>query len=387
MRKIFATLWAMLIATAVWAQTEEVTPTTGTRFLDNEPFDTALTQAQKEGKQLFVDCYTTWCGPCRMMTTQVFPLDTVGQYMNAHFVCLKVDMEKGEGPELAKRYEVRAYPTFLILDKEGKEVNRLVGANSPAGFIESLEKARQGSRLPELEARWNAGERGMDFLREYYDELSASYRQDKMQKVAEAMLEGKTSELISDSLLFKIWLTQRPTPQQESYQYVWQHVDEVKARYGERVGDYIGKLWVSWPSTDNIGTMLPDSSYVVDKQKLADYEQLMERMNVPNRQQVVDGIDVKFASVSKDGKGFVKKAEKYMKKYGQDDSTLARWASNLIKNCQDKAVRETMAGWLDQRVKEEKAKVEAVKANPSEAKPVSMFTSAFEKMAEKLRKL
>lgn len=385
MRKILMTLWAALLSVAAVAQTGEVTPTTGTRFLDNEPLATALAQAQKEGKQLFVDCYTTWCGPCRMMTNQVFPLDTVGTFMNAHFVCLKVDMEKGEGPELSKQYEVRAYPTFLILDKEGKEVNRLVGANSPAGFLEALEKAMQGSRLPELEARWNAGERGMDFLKDYYAELNSAYRQDKATKVAEAMLEGKTSEIISDSVLFKAWIIQRPTPQQESFQYVWQHLDDVKARYSEQVVDYIGRIWVTWPTTTTVGTMLPDSSYVVDKQKLADYEQLMERMNVPDRQKVLDAVDVKFASASKDGKGFVKKAEKYMTKYGQDDTTLALWATNLYRNCKDKAVRETMASWLDKRVAEEKAKVETAKADPSDAKPVSIYTSAFEKMAERLR--
>lgn len=385
MRRFLTTLLALLVATSAWCQTEEAAPTTGTRFMDNEPIAAALTRAKEEGKQLFVDCYTTWCGPCRMMTSQVFPLDTVGQFMNAHFVCLKVDMEKGEGPDLAARYEVRAYPTFLILDKDGKEVNRLVGANSPAGFLESVAKAMQGSRLPELESRWNAGERSMDFLRDYYEELNAAYRQDKASEVVEAMLEGRTSEIISDSTLFKAWLTQRPTPQKETYQYVWQHIDDVKARYGEKVAEYLGKMWLSWPSPSNLGTMLPDSTYAVDKQKLADYEQLMERMDVPNRQQVIDGIDVKFASVSKDGKGFVKKAEKYMKKYGQDDTTLTGWARNLLMFCQDKSVRTTVAGWLDQRVKEEMAKVEAAKANPSESRPVSLYTNAFKALAEKLR--
>ena len=72
----------------------------------------ALEQAKTQGKMVFVDCYTTWCGPCKYMTSNVFPQEAVGDYFNPNFVCLKIDMEKGEGPELVKRYGIRAFPTF-----------------------------------------------------------------------------------------------------------------------------------------------------------------------------------------------------------------------------------------------------------------------------------
>ena len=34
----------------------------------------ALEQAKAQGKMVFVDCYTTWCGPCKMMAQEVFSL-------------------------------------------------------------------------------------------------------------------------------------------------------------------------------------------------------------------------------------------------------------------------------------------------------------------------
>ena len=46
------------------------------------------------------------------MTQNVFPQKKAGDYFNPKFICVKYDMEKGEGPELGKRFEVRAYPTF-----------------------------------------------------------------------------------------------------------------------------------------------------------------------------------------------------------------------------------------------------------------------------------
>ena len=66
-----------------------------------------LEAAKAEGKTLFIDFYTEWCGPCKRMARDVFPQKDVGDYMNAKFVCLKIDAEKGEGVELAKRLSGR----------------------------------------------------------------------------------------------------------------------------------------------------------------------------------------------------------------------------------------------------------------------------------------
>lgn len=103
----------------------------GIKF-ENIKFDEALILAQKSKnkRQIFVDFFTTWCGPCRMMSEKIFPLKEVGTYMNANYVNLKIDAEKGEGVALAKRYNVDSYPTMLVLDADGKEVRRIIGSMS-----------------------------------------------------------------------------------------------------------------------------------------------------------------------------------------------------------------------------------------------------------------
>ena len=116
-------------------------PGKGVNFNEGKTFSEVLALAKKEGKPVFVDCYTSWCGPCKMMANKEFPKKEAGDYFNKKFVCWKVDMEKGEGVELAKRYDVNAFPTFLILDADGNLTGRCVGAAGITDFIKKVEDA------------------------------------------------------------------------------------------------------------------------------------------------------------------------------------------------------------------------------------------------------
>ena len=94
-----------------------------------------IKKAKKEKKLIFVDCYTSWCGPCRQMATREFVKPEAGTYFNEKFVCVKYDMERGEGIQLRERFKVTAYPTFLLLKSNGTEIGRLVGGNELLPFI------------------------------------------------------------------------------------------------------------------------------------------------------------------------------------------------------------------------------------------------------------
>lgn len=100
--------------------------------------DAALSRARAEGKLVFLDCQTVWCGPCRAMAKNVFPLPRVGAFFDERYVALKMDMETGEGPDVAHRYEVKAYPTMLVLDAEGHELGRIVGYRDATALLDAL---------------------------------------------------------------------------------------------------------------------------------------------------------------------------------------------------------------------------------------------------------
>lgn len=112
----------------------------GIKF-EHGTYEEALAKAKKESKLVFIDCYTAWCGPCKKLSKTVFTQEEVGTFFNKNFVCIKVDMEKGEGVELGVYYNVRGYPTLLFLDDEGEICGRVSGFTEAKALIEKAKKA------------------------------------------------------------------------------------------------------------------------------------------------------------------------------------------------------------------------------------------------------
>lgn len=92
----------------------------------------ALEVAKKEKKQIFIDFFTEWCGPCLIMAETVFVLPEVAEVYNSKFICLKIDAEKGEGRELAMKYKVGSYPTYIFINPKTGEMTHRSGGNKPA---------------------------------------------------------------------------------------------------------------------------------------------------------------------------------------------------------------------------------------------------------------
>jgi thiol-disulfide isomerase/thioredoxin len=93
--------------------------------------------AATEGKLVFIDFYTTWCGPCKMLDEQTWTDAKVGNLIGEKAVALKLDAEK-EGTAAAKRYKIDAYPTLLLLKADGSEVDRIVGFREPPAFTQEF---------------------------------------------------------------------------------------------------------------------------------------------------------------------------------------------------------------------------------------------------------
>lgn len=130
-----------------------------------------LALAKKENKLVFVDNYTSWCGPCKKMVNEIFPLKEAGDFYNANFICYKVDCEKGEGVEIAKTYQIHSFPTYLFVSGDGKLFYRSGGYMDLEKFLEegkiALAEFADKRTIEEWDALYARKKKNAAFVKEY----------------------------------------------------------------------------------------------------------------------------------------------------------------------------------------------------------------------------
>lgn len=150
----------------------------GVQFQHGLSWQQVQAKAKADKKYIFMDCYTTWCGPCKYMSAQIFPQENVGNFMNANFINVEVQLDSTDNDnaevkdwystahKLASEYQVMAFPTFLIFDQNGKLVHRIVGASQTADeFVARAKDATDPSKqyYPML-AKYKSGKKDSAFL-------------------------------------------------------------------------------------------------------------------------------------------------------------------------------------------------------------------------------
>lgn len=159
LKKPLLAFLVMLLATSVQAE--------GIKF-QHLTLAQGIEKAKNENKQLFIDIYATWCGPCKYLSSSVFTDNDLGVFMNKNFVCLKLDGEEDDGMSLMMDYNLDSYPTMLFLSPEKVVLKKLVGVVS----ADEINNAGTGVLNPEstdlfkLQKRYKEGEREKEFMHE-----------------------------------------------------------------------------------------------------------------------------------------------------------------------------------------------------------------------------
>lgn len=154
----------LILCLLSWVGTAINAQQTGIKF-EKSNWETLLDEAESSGELIFVDAYTTWCGPCIMMSRDVFTDESVGRFYNQHFINAKIDMEAGEGIQLSRKYKVEAFPTLLFINGKGDVVHRATGYQDIDDFI-ALGKVAisPDQNLKAMNARYRKGDRAEDFM-------------------------------------------------------------------------------------------------------------------------------------------------------------------------------------------------------------------------------
>ena len=357
-------------------------------------FSEALKRAEVEDKLLFVDCFTTWCGPCKRLSKVVFKDSLVADYFNRHFVNLKMDMEKGEGVELRKKYGVHAYPTLLFINSSGEVVYRLVGAEDAPELLKKVKLGVEPGGLWVLKKRYEAGDRDLAFICGYINALSAANREKEAGKVAADFLQGREQKMLEDEDYFLVFYYYVHDVNSSAFQYVVNHQKEIADKFPRQGASLDRRLLEDWIAGSYAYLTVDESGHCTfDEQGLDAYVAKMKQMNVAEADMIGESLRLSRDGIMKQWDSFVKRGDKILASHTilGDEGHLLQWVNWLNKECADMSLREKAAQWCDKACEELIKKNEEIKKNlpPGAIPAISMVDHKGQllQVAEKLRKL
>ncbi|MFK7979568.1 MAG: thioredoxin family protein [Saprospiraceae bacterium] len=271
----------------------------GIKFLEAE-FGEVLALAELEGKLVFLDAYTDWCGPCKKMDKEVFSKKEVGDFYNVNFLSVKVNMEKGEGIALAEKHFIFAYPSLLFVNYDGTVAHRYAGFLDQKGILALGGLALdEGSNLEGLSQQYKDGERSADFLLKY---LQASFQGGggNHVKILEDYLATQTDWNTSDNKELIFNLLDHPNST------LFDHLVKNKAAYAETYG--------ASTVTNKIQSLVYES-LSKGTTKLADADQLFNRAYPKDAKKLAAHYKMAHYQQREDGKGYAAAAIAYVKNF------------------------------------------------------------------------
>lgn len=271
-------------------------------------FAEALAKAKTDNKLVFMDAFAEWCGPCKRMAATVFVDEKVGKFMNANFICLKTDMEKGEGPELSRKFDVSAYPTLLFLNSEGGLVQRTVGALPADGFVTAAKQALgKVDNTKEFEKSYAEGKREPELILSYVRALNRS---------------GKSSLKIVNEYLQKADMKQPMT-----LKIIFEGTSQADSKVFDQLiknRAAIVALYSEQQVKDKIENAIEKTGENAVQFRSADLQNEAKskmKAHLPEKAEAFAlDMDMKFSRATNDIKGYCKACESAVKKDGKNDA-------------------------------------------------------------------
>jgi len=331
----------------------------GVHFEKELSWQQVLAKAKAEHKYIFVDCYTTWCGPCKYMTAQIFPQETMGRFFNSNFINVKVQLDKTpddnehvkswyeDAAMIEKEYKIRSYPTFLYFSPDGKIVHRTLGSTETAAeFIARSEKALNPATqyYTQLD-KYNKGNNKPEDLHAMAIAAMDADDGPNATKISREYLATQKNLLTADNIRFMNDFTH--SSKDTGFTIFMKQSKAVDAVLGEgkataRVKDIITNEEVYAKLRGNAVDWAS-----IEKQVQEKYPQYAT--------EVVTMGKVRYSMVKKDWPMFQTNVMAYMKQFGSNASPamLNEFAWAVFENCQDMTCVTEALEWSKRSIKDQ----------------------------------
>lgn len=341
MKKLFFAMTLLLVTSSVMAQTK----------LEHCSLKEAIEKAKAENKMVMLINGTTWCGPCKALAKDVLPTKEAGDFLNDKFIVIKYELDVSDPDGIAKKFNIKAYPTMIYLNDKGEEVSRMLGgARDAKAFIDRVKESIKPENS--FAARNERLKNDPSYALEHINFLKDIYMNNEADQVLITMFNSRTVEQNFDPKSVELYAKNINDLKSPIIQYMLTNRKEVVAVVGKKEYDkfltaktnaiILSAIMGRNSSKENTNTILAENT----------------KMGIPQTsfsKFITDATEPFFA---KDFKATLKVANKYMKKADSDSrekmlSILSRVSTNSDKKVSDENKAELIK-YLTQCVKVEK---------------------------------
>ncbi len=162
-------------------------------------YSAAIKKAKEENKRVFIDFSATWCGPCKMMEQKVFPDTLISNYMQKNYVCVKFMHDRSK--YLFERYDIKSFPTFVILENSGEEIYRFTGYSPVKQFYFRLKSIPLRSDEKEkFDSLYDYNKNNLEFLYKYNEILKKNRYFGCAKKISKRILKKSDNWLTNKNM-------------------------------------------------------------------------------------------------------------------------------------------------------------------------------------------
>ena len=341
------------------AATNETHSDSGVHFQHNMTWSDVQRKAKAENKYIFMDCFTTWCGPCKFMSKTIFPQKAVGDAMNDKFIAVKMQLDTSDADNdevksmyatahaIARNYKVNVYPTFLFFNTNGELVHRAVGSSEANAFIAKTKEAlNPETQYYTLLAKYNKGKKDSGFLHRLTTASMEAYDMENGSKIASDYLATQPDLYTPANLALLRDMTQSSTD--KGFGIMIDNPAKVDSVLGKGTADGI---------TQNIilreevypKMFPPDVKAAKDLQEpnWSDIDKSLQAKYPAQAASVSAYSKVVFYMNKQDWQNFGPAVVTYMKSYGDNvsENQLNEYAWSVFQNCNDETCLQNALNW------------------------------------------
>ncbi len=300
-------------------------------------FSDLLIKAKEANKMIYIDCFTTWCGPCKRMAKDIFTNDSVADFYNSNFINVAIDMEKGEGVDIAKKYHVKNYPTMLYLDAAGNQLHRTCGSTPAGNFIANAKNAlNPETQLKTYATNFKDGKVNAATAFTYFSMLENA-----------CMPYTKKVNTYFESLDTNNFTTR------ENWNIIYHYVDDYYSKAFDALETH-KPAFVKISSADSVEGKINQIyasglSAALEKKDLDVYESLKAKIrssNVKDAEKIIIKADIKAAQKMEDWPMYGSLSCEYLNKYpSKDANELNSYAWKFYQKVDDKKMLANAEQW------------------------------------------